>query len=176
MPPEEFGPLALPLMDALYRTARRLTRSGLDAEDLVQQTYLEAFRSFASLSQSNRCRAWMFSIMFNLWKDGLAKRRARPGLALVEVDGIPSPDADPQTELVAAAYSDHVLDALAALPEEYRVAVLLVDVEGHSYAEAASVIGCPQGTVRSRLARGRSLLTDRLSPSARCRAARGGSR
>jgi RNA polymerase sigma-70 factor, ECF subfamily len=165
----DFCQLALPHMGALYRTATRLTSRPAEAEDLVQETYLEGFRSYASLRDPERCRAWLFRILHNLWTD----RRRREGVrAAAHLDGdaigtalaLP-PVRDLEREILQAGYSDEVERALASLPEEFRTALLLVTVEELSYAEVAEVMGCPIGTVRSRLARGRALLATALATS-----------
>jgi RNA polymerase sigma-70 factor (ECF subfamily) len=168
--PSAFGRLALPLMDALFRTARRLTRSEADAKDLLQQTYLEAFRSVKTLSHPSRIRPWMFRILRNLWADETRRRYDRPPLQVLDVEH-QGPLGNLEEELLRAGFCDEVRDALAALPADFRWAVVLVDIEGLSYDEAAEVMDCPKGTVRSRLARGREALVARLGrrPIARTR-------
>ena len=141
-------------MGALYRTACRLAAGQTEAEDLVQETYLEGFRCYGSLRDPECARAWLFRILHNLWSE----RRAREGArALQNALGPGTPGhLDPQ--LADKGYSDEVARALSALPEEFRTAVLLVTVEEMSYGEVAEVMDCPIGTVRSRVARGRALL------------------
>jgi RNA polymerase sigma-70 factor (ECF subfamily) len=151
-------------MGALYRTATRMTSRPAEAEDLVQETYLEGFRSYASLRDPQRCRAWLFRILHNLWtdrrrRDGSQERATAGHQALVAV----TTALQPVRDLADAGYSDEVERALSALPEEFRTALLLVTVEEMSYAEVAEVMGCPIGTVRSRLARGRALLATALA-------------
>jgi RNA polymerase sigma-70 factor (ECF subfamily) len=165
MRPEDFGRLALPMLDSLYRTARRLSDSEADAEDLVQQTYLEACRSCHRLRSPSSCRAWLFTILRNLWREALARRYKRPMLALVDVEPLLAEESL-EPAIIARAFSDETEHALRALPEEFRIAVLLADVEGLSYEEIAQVMDCPEGTVRSRLARGRALLATRLGRGA----------
>ena len=150
-------------MDALYRTACRLSRGPAEAEDLVQETYLEGFRGYASLREPERCRAWLFRILHNLWSERTAREAARAG-ALAPLGA--GADGDLEQEVSQRGYSDEVERALDTLPEEFRTAVLLVTVEELSYAEVAEVMGCPIGTVRSRVARGRSLLATALSVTA----------
>jgi RNA polymerase sigma factor (sigma-70 family) len=154
-----FGRLALPLMDALFRTARRLTRCDADAKDLVQQTYLEAFRSVGTLADPARIRPWMYRILHNVWADDQKREHRRPDLELIDE---PALVGNLEDELLRAGVSDDLAAALAALPAEFRWTVVLVDVEGLSYDEAAEVMGCPKGTVRSRLARARDALLARL--------------
>jgi RNA polymerase sigma-70 factor (ECF subfamily) len=164
--PSAFGRLALPLMDALFRTARRLSRSDADAKDLLQQTYLEAFRSVKTLSEPGRIRPWMFRILRNVWADETKRRYDRPPLELLDA-GVPGPVGNLEEEVLRAGFSDEVRGALAGLPAEFRWAVVLVDIEGLSYDEAAEAMDCPKGTVRSRLARGREGLVARLGRVAR---------
>jgi RNA polymerase sigma-70 factor (ECF subfamily) len=149
----DFARLALPHLDGLYRVARRLTARAHEAEDLVQETYLEGFRCFGSLKDPQRCRAWLFRILRNRLFQQRARERARKV----------APDAgeaagDLEREVLEAGYSDEVEGALRALPEEFRTALLLVAVEELSYEEVAEAMECPLGTVRSRVARGRALL------------------
>jgi len=145
-------------MGALYRTAARLTSRVAEAEDLVQETYLEGLRSFASLRDPGRCRAWLFRILHNLWSDRVAREQARR-LAR-GFDNRPAGNLE--KELLDGGYSDEVERELRGLPPEFRTALLLVTVEEMSYAEVAEVMGCPIGTVRSRVARARALLATAL--------------
>jgi RNA polymerase sigma-70 factor, ECF subfamily len=169
--PAAFGRLALPLMDALYRTARRLTRSEADAQDLLQQTYLEAFRSVRTLADPGRMRAWMFRILRNLWAD---ERRRPQALDLPESELPAAIIGNLEEEVLRAGFDDDVQAALGSLPAEFRWAVVLVDVEGMSYEEAAQIMDCPTGTVRSRLARAREALLARLHDSRPAAARQGG--
>jgi RNA polymerase sigma-70 factor, ECF subfamily len=173
MDPSAFGRLALPHMDALFGTARRLTRSDADAKDLLQQTYLEAFRSVRTLSEPERIRPWMFRILRNVWADETRRRYDRPPLELLD----PSVrSGNLEEEVLRAGFCDEVTDALAALPADFRWAVVLVDIEGLSYDEAAVAMDCPKGTVRSRLARGREALIARLARERAVAACQGGQR
>jgi RNA polymerase sigma-70 factor, ECF subfamily len=149
-------------MGALYRTACRLVARAAEAEDLVQETYLEGFRSYPSLRDPERSRAWLFRILHNLWSE----RRARDGARALAAKLDPTANelrGNLEQELTDTGYSDEVAVALASLPEEFKTAVLLVTVEEMSYAEVAEVMSCPIGTVRSRVARGRSLLAAALA-------------
>jgi RNA polymerase sigma-70 factor (ECF subfamily) len=156
----DFAQLALPLMGALYRTACRLT-STAEAEDLVQETYLEGFRCFASLKDPARLRPWLFRILHNLW----CERRARERNRLLVRALTTHSEGNLEREVTEAGYSDEVERALAALPDEFRTALLLVTVEEMRYDEVAEVMSCPIGTVRSRVARGRALLAASLMKS-----------
>jgi RNA polymerase sigma-70 factor (ECF subfamily) len=145
-------------MGALYRTAVRMGGSTAEAEDLVQETYLEGFRCYGSLRDPERCRPWLFRILHNLWSERHARERARTGAA---GDGEDSRNLE--RELTDSGYSEEMEAALKDLPEDFRTALLLVTVEEMSYAEVAEVMGCPIGTVRSRVARGRALLATDLA-------------
>jgi RNA polymerase sigma-70 factor, ECF subfamily len=158
----DFAQLALPFMGALYRTACRLTSRSSEAEDLVQETYLEGFRCYGSLKDPSRCRPWLFRILHNLWSERRTRERNRTLVRSLatRVEG------NLEQEMIESGYCDEVERALAALPDEFRTAVLLVTVEEMSYDEVAEVMGCPIGTVRSRVARGRALLAANLNGTA----------
>jgi RNA polymerase sigma-70 factor, ECF subfamily len=163
---------ALASLDSLYRTAVRLTHSPADAEDLVQETYLKAFRAAGQFKPGTNLRAWLFTILHNT-----ARNRARD-LAREHVDvdsdaveraagengaGPPSLSADtPETILLRETLTPDLQTALDALPPAFREAVWLRDVEEFSYAEIAEMLSIPVGTVMSRISRGRRLLFDRL--------------
>jgi len=163
MTAKDFGALALPLLDALHRTARRLTGSAADADDLVQETYLEAFRSSATLRDRARARAWLFAVLRNVWRQ---QQRRRGGVALVELNALEEELTalvdTAEAVLVATALTEDLGGALRSLPEELRLVLLLADVEGLAYDEIATVLECPIGTVRSRLSRARHLMLARL--------------
>ena len=165
---------ALPWMDDVYRFALSLTRNAADADDLVQETYLRAYRSWHTFQPGSDARRWLFTICRNAFLRSLEKTRHE-----TVVD-------DGDAEALAAAHArSHAVDdgqgalltridlapaistALADLQEPYRSAVVLVDVEDQSYEAAAEVLGVPIGTVRSRLFRGRRLLQDALVTYAR---------
>lgn len=160
-----FERVALPVSGALYRTAARLSRSPDDARDLVQETFLRAYRTFDSFQDGTNAKAWLFtilsSILANRWR---AERRAP---AEVQVDDLDAafgdavaagvPDAE-RALLERLDASPEIDAALRSLPDTHRAVVLMVDVEELSYEEAAAALDCPVGTVRSRLARGRKQL------------------
>ena len=154
----DFCQLALPHMGALYRTAVRMGGGPAEAEDLVQETYLEGFRCYGSLRDPERCRPWLFRILHNLWSERRARERARTGLGADD-----EASRNLEREIVDTGYSEEMEAALKDLPEDFRTALLLVTVEEMSYAEVAEVMGCPIGTVRSRVARGRALLATALA-------------
>jgi RNA polymerase sigma-70 factor (ECF subfamily) len=164
----EFEATALPHMSALYNTARRLTHGGDDAGDLVQETYLRAYRTFDNFSRGTNCRAWLLTIMYSVFINLYHKqRRQAPTISIDDLEGrfetyLESPhdptEAAGSVEVRGTRMNPEVEGALRQLPEEFQAAVLLVDVEGLSGEEAAQALRCPVGTVRSRLYRGRRLL------------------
>jgi RNA polymerase sigma-70 factor (ECF subfamily) len=166
---------ALPHLDALYRTALRLLRDHGAAEDLVQETYLRAYRAFDRYTPGTNCRAWLFRILLNAGLN--ARRRAARRPAPVGFEGVEpvlaaaEPGAEPLgADLAAFAglVDDEVRAALEALPAPFRE-VLLLSVEGLPYKEIAAALGIPVGTVMSRLFRARRLLRSALGDYARQR-------
>ena len=167
---------ALPLLPGMHAAARRLTRNASDAEDLVQEAYLRAYRGFARFQPGTNLRAWLHRILMNTFINHYHKRRRLPELLLGEGNDHASlggrtvePDPAPSAEdLVVASLPDEVVqEALALLPAQFRVAVLLADVQGFSYKEIAAIAGVPIGTVMSRLHRGRRALSKQLGPLAK---------
>jgi len=160
---------ALASLDSLYRTALRLTHRPADAEDLVQDTYLKAFRAEKQFKPGTNLRAWLFAILHNTARNR-ARDRAREHVdvdsdaverALASVD-IPAAGVTPETELLRDTLTPELQAAVDALPLQFREAVWLRDVEEFSYAEIADMLDVPVGTVMSRISRGRRLLFDRL--------------
>jgi RNA polymerase sigma-70 factor, ECF subfamily len=153
-------------LNALYGFARWLARNPADAEDLVQETMLKGLRARSSFEPGTNLRAWLFTILrrtfLNL--DARAGRERPTGLAAPGAEGppaaerVPEPAVDPEPALFAAVSRDAIDAALDALPPEFREAVWLCDVEELTMSEAAAVIGCPVGTVKSRVSRGRAIL------------------
>ena len=166
--PEEFEREALSHIDALYSGALRLTRHQHDAEDLVQDTYVRAFRASASFRAGTNMRAWLFRIMHNAFISSYRKAQRRPkesGGEQVEdwqLARAASHDStglrSAETEALALLPGGDIQDALNDLRDDYREAVYLADVEGFSYKEIAEIMGTPIGTVMSRLSRGRERL------------------
>jgi len=171
----QFEREALASLDSLYRTALRLTRTPADAEDLVQDTYLRAFRAADQFTPGTNLRAWLFTILHNAARNR-ARDRAR---GMVDVDSeIVDRAADvtnafpgralesgetPETLLLRKALAPELQAAIDALPPAFREAVWLRDVEEFSYAEIAEMLTIPVGTVMSRISRGRRMLFDALS-------------
>jgi RNA polymerase sigma-70 factor (ECF subfamily) len=164
---------ALASLDSLYRAALRLTRVPADAEDLVQDTYLKAFRSAHQFQPGTNLRAWLFTILHNTARNR-ARDRARD---TVEVDSEAVDQASayapatgrpetPETLLLRDTLAPELQAAIDALPEAFRQAVWLRDVEEFSYAEIAEMLSIPIGTVMSRISRGRRALYDALRDSA----------
>jgi len=161
---------ALASLDSLYRTALRLTRVPADAEDLVQETYLKAFRAAASFEPGTNLRAWLFTILHNTARNRV-RDRARDTVAIdsevVEQAAAVSPfgSAGPETPeslLIRDTLAPELQAAIDALPDAFRQAVWLRDVEEFSYAEIARMLDIPIGTVMSRISRGRHLLYEHL--------------
>ncbi len=168
---------ALACLDSLYRTALRLSRDRTDAEDLVQETYLKAFRAADRFEPGTNLRAWLFTILHNTARNRF-RDRARDTVDfnsdLVDraVDALPGAGAPlsgslntPETLLLRETLAPELQAAIDALPAAFREAVWLRDVEEFSYAEIAKMLDVPVGTVMSRISRGRHLLFERLSPA-----------
>ena len=169
-----FESLALPFMQRLYNTALHLTGDAEEAADVLQETYLRAYRTFDNFRPGTNCRAWLFTILYSVFIN--RRNRARR-----EVGPLPVEELEQRYHLFVEAPLDDSGDvdgwgkrwpreieaALHALPEQFRAAVLMVDVEELSYEEAAATLGCPVGTVQSRLHRGRRLLFGALQEYAR---------
>lgn len=170
----EFAREALPYMDDVYRFAYSLTRNTADAEDLVQETYLRAFRSWHTFQAGSDARRWLFTICRNAFLRSLEKRRHEVEVDDGDADAIAAVMAqedarrDGIDQLLARVDLAPALQrALDELPEPFRSTVVLVDVEDQSYDAASEVLGVPVGTVRSRLFRGRRQLQEKLRDYAR---------
>jgi RNA polymerase sigma-70 factor (ECF subfamily) len=165
-PETEFAQAALAHVDSLYGTALRLTRRAADAEDLVQDTYLKAFRSAHQFEAGTNLKAWLFTILHNTYRN----IRRHDGRSPVEVDSEAVERAvsdapgthSPEQILTRATLDADLQGALDALPDAFRQAVWLRDVEELSYAEMAKVLDVPMGTVMSRISRGRRALSEGL--------------
>ena len=170
---KEFEQLTMPHADALLRTAVRMTRNLSDAEDLVQETYLKAYRFFDRFQRGTNIRAWLFKIMTNLFINSYRDKAKRPeetsfdemedfSLYSKMADDTQKDGTNPEKELFDKLYGDEVQKALDRLPEEFKMVVMLNFVEGFSYQEIAEILGIELGTVKSRLHRGRKLLQKSL--------------
>ncbi len=162
---------ALPLLPGLYSAAYRLTRNPSDAEDLVQETFLRAYRGFHQFEEGTNLKAWLYRILMNTFINDYRKRQRQP--QTVSDDEIPDwylyskmaesgMEPSAETSVIEALPDEEVQEALSSLPDQFRMAVLLADVEGFSYKEIADITGVPIGTVMSRLHRGRKALEKRL--------------
>ena len=162
---------ALIHLDALMRTARRMTKSETDAEDLVQETMLKAYRFFDKFAEGTNCKAWLFKIMTNIFINNYrSKSKAPESLAVDDIDdsflygqlaqnyGV----TDPEKEFFSKIFDDDIKDAIKELPEDFRIVVVLSFLEGFAYQEIAEITGLQIGTVKSRLHRGRKLLQKSL--------------
>jgi RNA polymerase sigma-70 factor (ECF subfamily) len=165
-----FAELAMPYMSALYSAALRMTRNPSDAEDLVQETYLRAFRAWRSYSLGTNLAAWLATIMRNANMDELRRQSRRPPSEPLDEQGdyylynrLAETGREPQERVLARLSGSGVVEALSDVPENFREVVVLVDVGDFSYADAAEILGIPIGTVMSRLYRGRRLLKQRLA-------------
>ena len=167
---EEFVREALPHMDLLYNYALRMTGSPDDADDLVQETYMKAYRFWDKYEKGTNIRAWLFRILRNSYINRYRKETKEPEKVDYEeiqnyynaVRAETADENDLQQKMYGAALSDDVARALESLPEDFRTAVILSDIEGFTYEEIAEFVDVPIGTVRSRLHRGRKLLQGKL--------------
>jgi RNA polymerase sigma-70 factor, ECF subfamily len=170
----QFAELAMEYMGSLYSAALRMTRNPADAEDLVQETYLKAYRAFGSFKEGTNLKAWLYRILTNTFINSYRARRRRP--EQTELDDVEdlylyrrlggleavSAGRSAEEEVLEHFTESEVKEAVEALPEQFRMAVLLADVEGFSYKEIAEILDIPIGTVMSRLHRGRRALQKTL--------------
>lgn len=175
-----FEEQALPFMDQLYAAAMRMTRNPSDAGDLVQETYTKAYAAFAQFEQGTNLKAWLYRILTNTFINSYRKNQRNPYQGTIDeledwqLGSAESITQGRSTRSAEAEAIDHLPDsdvkeALQAIPEDFRLAVYLADVEGFSYQEIADIMKTPVGTVMSRLHRGRRLLRDLLAGYARDR-------
>jgi RNA polymerase sigma-70 factor (ECF subfamily) len=158
----------MPYLDALYNTAYRMTRNAEDAEDLVQETYLKGYKYHDKFEQGTNLKAWLFKIMKNTFINSYRKaQQAPPSSDFADIEesfeSRVSDDAtrqikNPEDELLETVLDEDVQKAIDTLPQDYRMVVLLADLEGFSYKEISDILEIPVGTVMSRLYRGRKLL------------------
>ncbi len=161
-PTEEFESSALPHLNDLYRTATRVIGNRTEAEDLVQEAYLQAWKSFHRFEPGTNCRAWLFKILFHVIQHH--RRKWYSSKMVQESDDLLLQDTVAYEAPVPQDLSDEdVLAALEKISVQYREVVLLADVQEFSYKEIAATLGIPVGTVMSRLSRGRTLLRAELS-------------
>jgi RNA polymerase sigma-70 factor, ECF subfamily len=166
-----------PILTAAYGTALHMTRNGDDAQDLVQEAALQAFRAFNSFQEGTNFKAWFFRILTNLFINAYRRRQREPGIdTLPDLEDAPALylfkrtqemdmhvwNSDPAALVLERLAAEQVCSAIAALPEYYRIVSALYFMEEFSYQEIAEIVGCPVGTVRSRLHRGRRMLQKAL--------------
>jgi RNA polymerase sigma-70 factor, ECF subfamily len=168
---ERFERDTVPLLSGMYSSALRMTRNPSDAEDLVQETFLRAYRGFAGFQEGTNLKAWLYRILTNTFINSYRKKQREPKTVpdenvedwyLYDRLAAQSSEASAETTVLEAMPDEDVKAALDALPEAFRMAVLLADVEGFSYKEIASILDIPIGTVMSRLHRGRRALEKAL--------------
>jgi RNA polymerase sigma-70 factor (ECF subfamily) len=175
-----FEEQALPFMDQLYAAAMRMTRNPADAGDLVQETYTKAYAAFGQFEQGTNLKAWLYRILTNTFINSYRKNQRSPYQGTIDeledwqLGSAESMTQGRSTRSAEAEAIDHLPDsdvkeALQSIPEDFRLAVYLADVEGFSYQEVADIMKTPVGTVMSRLHRGRRLLRELLAGYARDR-------
>jgi RNA polymerase sigma-70 factor, ECF subfamily len=162
----------VPYLGQLYPAALRMTRNASDAEDLVQETFAKAYAAFHQFRPGTNLRAWLHRILANTFINTYRKKRREPVQALggdfqddwrVSSDPLSPPARSAEAEALERLAGSDILGALRDLPEEFRMAVYLADIEGYPYKEIAEIMGTPIGTVMSRLHRGRSKLREKLA-------------
>jgi len=172
-----FEEVAMPFVDALYNTAYRMTRNAQDAEDLVQETYLKAYRYYDKFEEGTNFKAWLFKILKNTFINTYRKKQKTPPQSdFAEIEDsfesrlstdVSGKMKSPEEEILENVLDEDVKRALDDLPPDYRMAVILADLEGFSYKEIAGILELPLGTVMSRLYRGRKLLESAMLTYAR---------
>lgn len=162
---KEFESTALPHMDAIYNAALRMSIDSIEAEDLLQDTYLRAYRFFDKFKQGTNLKAWLFEILKNVFINKYRDLLKTPALCSIEnaeAEGELADERTPEEEIPGGLFTDPVAAAIQTLTAEQRQAIFLADLEGFSYKEISEIIDCPIGTVMSRLHRGRKILRESL--------------
>ena len=162
---DEFEAAAMPHMSDIYRTAARLLGTATGSDDVVQDVYLQAWKSFSQFEKGTNCRAWLFKILFHTLHH---YRRKWLNVRMIrEPDDVIEQTPAPAAPLPDEITDEEILAALAEIPHDFKAVALLVDVEEFSYKDAAAILNVPIGTVMSRLSRSRKLLRERLAGTAR---------
>jgi len=165
----DFKQEAISYLDHLYRVAFHLTRERADAEDLVQEAYLQAVTHYDQFTPGTNVKGWLTKILYNLFINryhrdkrmvSLDQADAKTGVSWLE--SLKGSGGEPEAEILMTELQDKIKEALNGLSEEFRAPIVLVDIGGFSYAEVAEILSCPVGTVRSRLFRARSILASKL--------------
>lgn len=164
--PEVFEMEAIQHIDDLYRTAKRLTRNETEADDLVQETYMQAWKSFGQYEIGTNCRAWLYKILFNKY-DHHRRKQYTQSKYFQEADELVFELSAAKTPVPEYLTDNEVISALDKLPEHYRSVVMLADVHEFDYKEVAQILDIPMGTVMSRLNRARTQLKKSLAGVAR---------
>ena len=168
---KQFEVEALPHMDALYRTALRMTKNEKDAEDLVQEAFVKAYRFWDKFETGSNCRAWLFKIMTNIFiNEYRSKSRSPMAVNVDDIDdnflygqlAVGGKEENPEIDFFNKIFDDDVKKAIDTLPDDFRMVVMLSFLEGFSYQEIADIADLQLGTVKSRLHRGRKLLQKEL--------------
>jgi RNA polymerase sigma-70 factor, ECF subfamily len=171
-----FEETALPHLDELYATALRYTKNEKDAEDLVQEAFLKAYTNWHRFEEGTNCRAWLFTILTNTFINKY--RRKKKEREILNADDLRPIEQNffnrersqfynsPERDMLNKTFTSDVQVALEQLPEEFRMVVILADLNDFSYKEIAHILGCPVGTVMSRLFRGRKMMREQLVETA----------
>lgn len=167
---KEFEKEAIPHMDALYNFALRMTGDSADANDLVQDTYLKAFRFFDKFERGTNSKAWLFRILKNTFINNYRKKSKEPDKVDYDevenfyenVKPFSSDSSHLEKEIYDNLLDDEISNAIASLPDDFKTVIILSDIEGFTYDEIADFVDCPVGTVRSRLHRARKMLFAKL--------------
>ncbi len=168
---DEFSREAIGYIDHLYRVAVHLVKELQEAEDLVQETYARALGSYEQFAAGSNLKAWLTRILYNFFFDNYHQKKrwvsVENGSAEKDVsdywEKVPADNPGPESHILLKELSTTISDALSRIPEEFRLPIVLVDMGDFSYLEAAEILSCPVGTIRSRLSRGRKLLYYQLS-------------
>ncbi len=166
---------AIPHMDALYNFALKMTHDPDEADDLLQETYLKAYRFFDKFEHGTNCKAWLFRIMKNSYINIYRKNHREPDKVdygeieefYETIKSDRASDNDLESEIFENVLDDEVMSAVQSLPDDFRTVILLCDIEGLTYEEIAEFVDCPIGTVRSRLHRARKMLAVKLNDYAK---------